>query len=108
MCRNQEEKDIIRLLIKYEKAKMNYNLEKYLDCLHEKGTFHFVRGFMVSKKESENSLPAFWSGTQTGNPAVYPMNWEMITGNYILRERFYNPAIVVDQSTAEVTMTFIK
>ena len=108
VCNNKEEEKIISLLIKYEEAKMNCNLKQFLDCLHEKGTFQFGRGYMVSKKELEESLPAFWSGLQSGSPAVYPMNREMITGNYIISGRFYNPKIIIKRSTAEVTMTFIK
>ena len=108
VCNNKEEQKIISLLIKYEKAKVNCNLIQYLDCLHEKGTFQFGRGYMVSKKELEESLAEFWAGLQSGSPVVYPMNREMITGNYIISGRFYNPKIAIRLSTAEVTMTFIK
>lgn len=105
---NQEEKKIISLLIQYQDAKINCNLEQYLACLHKKGLFHFGRGFMLSKKELKESLPPFWAGLKTGGREFYPTNREMITGNYILTGRFLNPRIVINQESAEVIVTFMK
>ena len=106
--KNQEEKKIILLLIQYQDAKISCDLDQFLACLHKKGKYHFGRGVMVSKKELKKSLPAFCSSLQSGNRAFYPMNREMITGNYIRTGRFFNPQIVINQETAEVTMTFMK
>ena len=105
---NQDEKKIITLLLAYEDAKINCDLDRYLACLHEKGTFHFGRGYMVSKEQLRQYLPAFWAGLQSGSRIVYPMNREMITGNYVLTGRFYNPNIRIEHNTADVTMTFMK
>ena len=106
--KNQEEKKIILLLIQYQDAKIYCDLDQFLACLYEKGNFHFGRGFMLSKKELKESLPSFWAGLQSGSPEFYPMNREMITGNYILTGRFFNPQIVINQESAEVIMTFMK
>ena len=78
----QEEKKIISLLIQYQDAKINCNLDQFLACLHENGVFHFGRGFMLSKNELKESLPSFWAGLKSGSREFYPMNREMITGNY--------------------------
>ena len=102
------EKKIIPLLIEYQDAKINCDLDQFLACLHEHGLYHFGRGFMVSKRELKESLPSFWAGLKSGSRIAYPMNREMITGNYILTGRFYDPQIVVKQETAEVIVTFIK
>ena len=106
--KNEEEKEIISLLIQYQDAKINCSLNQFLSCLHEKGEYHFGRGFMVSKNELEESLPSFWAGLKSGSRVVYPMNREMITGNYIITGRFYNPQIEFKQDAAEVIMTFMK
>ncbi len=106
--RNQGEKKIVSLLIQYQDAKINCDLDRYLACLHEKGKYHFGRGSMVSKNDLKKSLPDFWSELKSGNPAFYPMNREMVTGNFIRTGRFINPKIVIHQDTAEVTMTFTK
>jgi len=106
--KNQEEKNIISLLIQYQGAKINCDLDQFLACLHEKGDFHFGIGFMLSKKELKESLPSFWAGLKSGSREFYPMNREMITGNYILTGRFFNPQIVINQESAEVIMTFMK
>lgn len=106
--KNEEEKEIIYLLIQYQDAKINCDLDQFLACLHEKGNFHFGRGFMLSKMELKESLPPFWAGLRSGSREFYPMNREMITGNYILTGRFFNPQIVINQESAEAIMTFMK
>ena len=88
--KNQEEQNIVLLLVQYQEAKINCDLDQYLACLHEKGQYHFARGSMVSKEELRKHLPVFWSGLQSGNRVFYPMNREMITGNYIRTGRFIN------------------
>ena len=105
---NEEEKKIMSLLIQYQDAKTNCNLEKFLACLHEKGKYQFGRGSMVSKIELKRLLPGFWSELQSGNPAFYPINREMMTGNYIRTGRFLKPQITINRDTAEITMTFTK
>ena len=105
---NPEEKKIVSLLIQYQDAKINCNLDQFLACLQENGTFHFGRGFMLSKNELKESLPSFWAGLKSGSREFYPMNREMITGNYILTGRFFNPKIVIYQESAEVILTFMK
>jgi hypothetical protein len=105
---DQTERDIIALLIQYQEAKMNCDLEAYLACLHEHGEYHFGRGTMASKQQLREWLPGFWAGLKTGNRKYYPMNREMITGNYILSGRFYNPDITVNEETAEARVLFMK
>ena len=106
--KTQEEQKIIFLLIQYQDAKINCDLDQYLSCLHEKGTFHFGRGFMLSKNELKESLPSFWAGLKSGSREYYPMTREMITGNYILTGRFFNPIIAINQDSADAIVTFIK
>jgi hypothetical protein len=96
------------VLIRYQDAKVSCDLNQYLACRHDKGAYHFGRGYKVSKEKLKKTLPAFWAVLQSGNRLAYPMNREMITGNYIITGRFYNPEITVAQDTADVTMTFMK
>ena len=106
--RSAEEKEIVAVLIQYQNAKRHCDLESFLDCLHENGAYHFGRGYVLTKKELKENLPSFWAGLQSGSRSVYPMNREMITGNYIISGEFYNPQIVIDRDSAAVTMTFMK
>ena len=106
--RNQAEMAIIALLTQYQEAKINCDLESYLACLHEKGRYHFGRGTMASKQQLREWLPGFWAGLKTGNRKYFPVNREMITGNYIITGRFYNPVITVNQETAEARVLFMK
>ena len=46
--KNSEEMKILSLLIDYQDAKINCDLDQLLACLHERGLYHFGRGFMVS------------------------------------------------------------
>lgn len=105
---NRQEREIITLLLQYQEAKINSDLEPFLACLHEKGQYHFGRGRMVSKEQLKKMLPEFWAGIKSGNRKHYPMNREMITGNYVITGRFYNPQITVNQETAEVRALFMK
>lgn len=106
--KNENEKKIISLLIRYQDAKINCDLEKYLACLHDRGTFYFGRGALLSKNELRESLPVFWDGLKSGSREFYPMNRELITGDYILTGKFYNPQIVINDGSAEVVTTFMK
>ena len=106
--KSQEEKKIISLLIQYQDAKINCDLDQFLSCLHENGVFHFGSGFMLSKNELKKSLPSFWAGLKSGSTEFYPMNREMITGNYILTGRFFNPIISINKDSADVILTFRK
>lgn len=105
---NRQEQEIITLLLQYQEAKINCDLVSFLACLHENGQYHFGRGRMVSKEQLKKMLPEFWAGIKSGNRKHYPMNREMITGNYIITGRFYNPQITVNQKTAEVRVLFMK
>jgi hypothetical protein len=106
--KNPDEKKIISLLIRYQEAKINCDLENFMVCLHDKGTFYFGRGVLLSKIELRESLPVFWDGLKSGSRQFYPINREMITGDYILTGRFYNPQIRINDESAEVVMTFMK
>ncbi len=105
---NEAERGILARLIQYQESKIACDVGRYLDCFHEKGRFQFGRGTMVSKRELEKRLPGFWTELMSGNPTFYPMNREMVTGDYIRTGQFINPRIVVRQNTADIELTFTK
>jgi len=105
--KNQKEKSIIRILIQYEDAKNNYDLDRFFACLHERGLYNFAGGVMVSKEELRRLLPAFWFELKSNNPLIYPIGRESMSGNYIRTIRFFNPQIITNEDTANVTLTFI-
>ena len=106
--KNPEEKKIIDLLIRYQDAKINCNLERFMACLHEQGLYQLAGGSLISKNELKGRLPLFWAGLQSGSPAIYPINREMITGDYFRTGRFYDSQIVINGDTAHATVTFVK
>jgi len=106
--KNQDEKEILSLLIQYQDAKNNLDIERLLSFLHEKGLFTFQCGRMVKKKVLEEELPAFWADIQAGNAAVFPIVHECINGDYYTSGEFNNPQIEINDDTAEATVLFTK
>ena len=105
---NPDEAAIVSLLIQYQEAKVACDLEQYLDCLHEEGRYHFGRGIMATKAQLAEDLPGFWAGLKSGKRHFYPMNREMITGNYVRTGRLVGPEIDIRNGTAKVTVSFTK
>ena len=106
--KNIHEKAIISVLIQYQDARNNFDIEKILSLLHDKGTFTFQCGRMVTKAVLEKELPGFWADIQSGNAAVFPIVHECINGDYYKSGQLNNPQIAVNNNTAEVTVLFTK
>ncbi len=105
---NLHEKEIISILIQYQDAKNNFDIEKLLSLLHDKGIFTFQCGRMVTKAVLEEELPGFWADIQSGNAAVFPIVHECINGDYYKSGELNNPQIEINNNTAEVTVLFTK
>ena len=104
---NPEEKQILALLIKYQKARKNFDLAGYLSCLHEGGIYHHASRVMVTKKELSGLLPDFWSQLKKGERSFFPMCRENLSGNYFIQFNLINPQITIDQNKASVVVTYI-
>ena len=104
--KNRDEKEIISLLIKYQDAKNNIDIEQLLSFLHDQGEFTFQCGRMVSKSVLREELPSFWADIQSGNAAVFPIVHECINGDYYKSGELNNPLIVINNDTAEATVLF--
>ena len=59
--KDQEEKNIMALLVRYQEARKRFHLEQYLGCLHEQGSYHHASRVMLSKKALAEQLPGFWA-----------------------------------------------
>lgn len=106
--KNQDEKEIISLLIQYQDAKNNSDIEKLLSFLHDKGKFTFQCGRMVNKAVLKEELPSFWADIQSGNAAVFPIVHECINGDYYKSGELNNLRIEINNDTAEATVLFTK
>ena len=102
---NKEEYEIIDLLTKFQEAKQEFDSEKYLSCLDEKGRFMFGGHLMVSKRELSALLPDFWKRLRENDAHVKPMCRENLNGNFF-NASFFNPIILIDNNIARVTLTF--
>jgi hypothetical protein len=105
--KSQEEANIVALLIQYQTARKNFDLQRYLDCLHDRGIYHHASRIMVSKKELSELLPGFWTQLKKGDRSFFPMCRENLSGNYFVRFRLTNPQIVINHNTADVTVIYI-
>jgi hypothetical protein len=101
------EAEIVALLVQYQDARKNLNVQRYLDCLHDRGAYHYASRIMVSKKELTELLPGFWKRLQQGDRSFFPMCRENLSGNYFVGFRLVNPSISVMQNTARVTVTYV-
>jgi len=104
--KNQTEKEIKAVLINYLKAKQQFNINAYLDCLYDQGEFHFECGRFLTKEELGQLLPGFWNYMRSGDPSFYPINRECITGDYFDTGDYINPVIEARDDKAQVTLTF--
>ena len=104
---NKEEEKIIALLIHYQEARKNFDLESYLGCLHDRGTYHYASRVMVSKQKLSELLPEFWIQLNKGDRAFFPMCRENISGNYFVGFQLVNPKIKIDRNTASATVVYV-
>ena len=104
---NPDEKQILALLIKYQKARKNFDLAEYLSCLHEKGIYHHASRVMVTKKELSGLLPEFWNQLNKGDRSFFPMCRENLSGNYFIQFKLVNPQISIDQNKASIVVTYV-
>lgn len=105
--KNREEAKILALLIQYQQVRKNFDLERYLGCLHDQGIYHHASRVMVSKKELSDLLPDFWVQLKRGNRSFFPMCRENLSGNYFVRFRLINPKIIIKQNTASITVIYL-
>ncbi|KPJ77837.1 MAG: hypothetical protein AMJ54_06625 [Deltaproteobacteria bacterium SG8_13] len=106
-AKDKEEEKIVALLIEYQDARRNFDLTKYLECLHDKGIYHHASSVMLSKQELSRALPKFWTQLQRGDRSFFPMCRENLSGNYFVRFRLINPTITIRQNTASVTAVYV-
>ena len=104
--KSEDESQIIRLLIMFQKAKTEYHLEKYLFCLSEQGKFMYGGSIMVSKKGLKKLLPSLWSDLKSNRLNAIPSSREELNGNF-LAGTFYDPVIEVTKDKAKVIVTFV-
>lgn len=71
--KSEDEKEILSVLIEYQNAKNNFDLDQLLSLMHEKGKFSFQCGLMVSKSDLKELLPGYWAEIKSGNSAVIPI-----------------------------------
>jgi hypothetical protein len=105
--KDSDEAEIVLLLIRYQNARINFDLERYLGCLHEDGVYHHASRVMVTKKELSFLLPDFWTQLQKGDRIFFPMCRENLSGNYFVGFKLTNPEIRVNLHTADVTVTYV-
>ena len=104
--KSQEESEIISLLIEYKEAKYQFEIEKLLPLLHDRGEFTFQCGQMVSKARLKEMLPEFWAKLRSGDTAIIPLVHECINGDYYESGAFNNPEIEVNDDTALANVLF--
>lgn len=104
--RNDDERQIVKLLSTFQKAKREYDLEAYLACLSDKGEFMFGGSIMVSKTELKKLLPPFWADRKTNHINTRPSSREELNGNFF-DGIFYDPVIKVNKDKAKAIVTFV-
>ena len=105
--KDRAEAGVLAILIRYEKARKNFDIAGYLGCLHDRGIFHHAGRIMVSKQRLSELLPDFWNRLQDGNRLFFPMCRENLSGNYFVQFNLINPQITIDGNTASVVVTYI-
>jgi hypothetical protein len=104
--RTPGETEIKAVLLEYLDAKRQFDIERYLACLHAAGRYHFECGRILSKTDIGYLLPKFWDHMRSGDPSFYPINRECITGDYFDHGRYVDPRIEIQADRATVTLRF--
>ena len=102
---SSDEEKIVALLIRFQNARQDFDINQYLSCLDENGMFMYSGHLMVDKKELSTLLPDFWKGLKENNAHYKPMCRENINGNF-LNGSFFDPIISIKNGTANATITF--
>ena len=103
---SDEEARIFEVLVDYQQARQDFDLQGYLSCLHEHGRYNYASRVMVSKRELSVLLPEFWDGLRAGRRSFYPMCRENLSGNYFVGFHLTNPQMAITQNTAKVVVTY--
>ena len=101
-----DETQIIALLIDFNKAKTNHDLEPYLACLTNGGSFMFGGSIMVSKQDLKQRLPMFWANRESGYILTRPSSREELNGNFFAGI-LYDPVITINHDGAKAVVTFV-
>lgn len=99
-----DEGEIIGVLKQYRDAKNDYDIDRYLACLHPDGRFSFMGCHVLTKSSLEEQLPRFWHRLRKKDATLYPMVHETVTGDFFQDWFFYRPEISVDGNTAEASV----
>jgi hypothetical protein len=105
---NQDERDIISMLIQYQEAKNNQDIERLLPLLHDNGEFALQCGRMVTKSVLKIELPAFWYDIHSGNATNFPIVHECINGELYKTGTLNNPKIHINNGISKTTVLFTK
>ena len=103
LSKNQEEREINSLLIRYQEAKNSSNIEQFLSLLHEQGQYSFL-DLKVSKDALKKMLSVSWAKLVAGEAPTYFINHEGMTGDYFRNWKLYNPKITIGNNTAIATV----
>ena len=105
VSKSTDEAQIISLINTFHKSRTEYDLESYLACLNDNGSFMFGGGVMVSKNELEKLLPTFWADLESRDMIVRPFAHESQNGNFF-DGSLYDPVITVEKQKAQAAIQF--
>lgn len=106
--KNQSEKEILSVLIEYQNAKNERDIDRLLDLLHSTGEFTYACGIMVSKAELRENLPSFWAELDNERLKNVPMAHECLNGDYYTTGILRDPEIIVSGESANVKVWFTR
>jgi hypothetical protein len=105
--KSDEEKRIVEVLIRYETAKISFDIEGLLSCLHEEGEYSLACRNVVSKSELKESLPRFWERLRSNDPLLFPIVHECVNGDYFEGGELVNPEIRIVEDNASVALRYV-
>ena len=106
--KDREEARILALLIRYQDARKNFDLKRYLACLHENGFYNNASRVMVSKRELSEALPEFWTQLQEGKCSFFPMCRENLSGNYFVGFSYIKRSAILPSFIAAIQVQIRK
>ena len=97
--KNNEEKEINSVLVKFMETRNNFDVDGFLSVFHPDARYMIHPEFMASKEELRAMLPGLWRDGCDGC-----ITWECINEHCYKSSTIVNPEISVDHERAKVLL----
>ena len=106
--KNDEERALSHLFIKYITSRNNRDVNQFLSTLHKDCKYMVTKNFIATKDELRGMLPGLWMQNDDNTMAFGRcMAWECWHENYYKTGMLVNPKFRISKGQADVDFKFV-